>query len=98
MENENDIVTRLRWYVTNVHSDSNVVTPMQMIARDAAEEIERLRTLRDEWCSEFTKVRDAAKAMIEVDDMDALTDPDRAATDEYRAEVWANLRASVTNN
>lgn len=58
MENENDIVTRLRWYVTNIHSDSNVVTPMQLIARDAADEIERLRAARDEWCAAYTELRD----------------------------------------
>lgn len=43
MENEHDLLTRLRWFVTNVQSDSPVIPPMQRLAGEAADEIARLR-------------------------------------------------------
>lgn len=43
MENDKDTVIKLRWFVTNVHSDSPVIPPMQRLAAEAADEIERMR-------------------------------------------------------
>lgn len=67
------------------------LTPAQL-----ADGLTECRNIRQDWVNAYVKLRDAAAAMIEVDDRDALTDPDRAATDEYRAEVWANLRAALS--
>jgi hypothetical protein len=69
------------------------LTPSQL-----ADELRVCNERCADWCFEYTKVRDAAKAMIEIDDRDALTDPGRAATDEHRAEAWANLRAAISHN
>jgi hypothetical protein len=44
MENEKDLVARLRWLSTNVHSDSAVVPTLQRALTDAADEIARLTT------------------------------------------------------
>jgi hypothetical protein len=64
---EKDLVTRLHWYETNVHSDSPVTTALQSIVSEAVAEIERLRAelktcqeVRDSWCAEYTKLRDSA--------------------------------------
>lgn len=67
MENDKDLVTRLRWFVTNIHSDGAVVPAMKRLALECADELERLggelkdcQKVRDEWCAEYTKLRDAA--------------------------------------
>lgn len=65
MENDIDLVTRLRWFVTNIHSDGAVVPAMKRLALECATEIERLREnlktcqeVRDSWCAAYTELRD----------------------------------------
>jgi hypothetical protein len=73
MENEKDLVKRLRWLSTNVHSDSAVIGPFERAVIEAADEIERLRhslqdcqRVRDSWCFEYAKLRDYAMPLKKV--------------------------------
>jgi len=62
MEKDKDLVVRLRWFSTNLQSDSPIVPPLQQVMAEAADEIERLRASRDEWCAAYTELRDDPKS------------------------------------
>ena len=68
LANDQDLVTRLHWYGTNVQSDNPIVASLQGIVAESVAEIERLRAeltdcqhVRDNWCAAYTELRDQQK-------------------------------------